>query len=249
MSTESEPRHGEGRIRPPIRSRLVKACLLVCIGSLWTLFGVTVQAASIEGTVRFTGTMDEPKTLTVTSDRYVCGEYKDAQDLIVSSDRGIRNAVVSLLTPASGVRWYLPGPPPQIDQEKCVFVPRLVIVPVGGTVEFLNSDRLLHNIRSKNIRHNRAFNRTQPRGRTIPITFTKPEIVQVGCDLHPWMRSWVVVTDHPFYTITDDDGGFMLSNVPPGQYTLVVWHERLGTVTMEIKMVGEDTTEVTIGMD
>lgn len=248
MSTESEPRHGEGRTTPPIRPWLVKACLLVCIGSLWTLLEVTVQAASIEGTVRFTGTMDEQKALTVTSDRYVCGEYKDAQDLIVSADRGIRNAVVSLLTPPPGVRWHLSGPPPQIDQNKCVFIPRIVVVPVGGTLEFLNSDRLLHNIRSKNIRLNRAFNRTQPRGRTIPITFTKPEIVQVGCDLHPWMRSWVVVADHPFYTITGDDGEFTLGNVPPGQYTLVVWQERLGSVTKEITVADENITEVTIDM-
>lgn len=248
MSAESEPRPGEGRTKPPIRHRLVKACLLVCIGCLWTLLEVTVQAATIEGNVRFTGTIVEPKALTVTSDRYVCGEYKDAQDLIVSADRGIRNAVVSLLTPPSSVRWYPSGPPPQIDQKKCVFIPRIVVVPVGGTMEFLNSDRLLHNIRSKNIRLNRAFNRTQPRGRTIPITFTKPEIVQVGCDLHPWMRSWVVVADHPFYTITGDDGEFTLGNVPPGQYTLVVWQEMLGSVTKEITVADENITEVTIDM-
>ena len=241
MSAESESLHSG--------AQMVKACLLVCIGSWWSLFVVTVQAATIEGTVQFTGIIVEPKPLTVTSDRYVCGEYKDAQDLIMSADRGIRNAVVSLQTPPAGVRWYLSGPPPQMDQKKCVFIPRIVVVPVGGTMEFLNSDRLLHNIRSKNIRHNRAFNRTQPRGRTIPITFTKPEIVQVGCDLHPWMRSWVVVADHPFYTITGNDGEFTLGNVPPGRYTLEVWQEMLGTVTKEITVADEDVTEVTIEMD
>ena len=249
MSVESEPRQGERTIKPSIRPRLVKACLLVCIGSWWSLLEVTVQAATIEGTVQFTGTIVEPKALTVTSDRYVCGEHKDAQDLIVSADRGIRNAVVSLQTPPSGVRWYLSGPPPQIDQKECVFIPRIVVVQVNGTVEFLNSDRLLHNIRSKNIRHNSAFNRTQPRGRTIPITFTKPEIVQIGCDLHPWMRSWVVVADHPFYTITGDNGEFKLGNVPPGRYTLVVWQEILGTITTEITVADKDVTKVTIEMD
>ncbi len=141
MSVESESRHGGARTKPSIGPRLVKACLLVCIGSWWLLLEGTVQAATIEGTVRFSGTNVEPKALTVTSDRYVCGEYKDAQDLIISTDRGIRNAVVSLQTPPSGVRWYLSGPPPQIDQEECVFIPRVVVVPVGGTVEFLNSDR------------------------------------------------------------------------------------------------------------
>lgn len=228
---------------------MFKACLLVCIGSWWPILEATAQTGTIAGTVRLNGAIIEPKELIVTSDRYVCGEHKDAKDLIVSADRGIRNAVVSLQTPPSSVRMYLSGPPPQIDQKECVFIPRIVVVPVGGTVEFLNSDRLLHNIRSKNIRHNRAFNRTQPRGRTIPITFTKPEIVQVGCDLHPWMRSWVVVAGHPFYTVTGDDGEFTLSNVPPGRYTLLVWQEMLGTVTTEISVTDKEVTEVTIEMD
>jgi plastocyanin len=218
------------------------------MGSWWLVLEVVAQAATIEGTVRFTGAVVEQEKLIVTSDQYVCGQYKESQDLIMSADQGIHNAVVSLQTPPSGVTWYSSGPPPQIDQNECVFIPRLVIVPVGGTMEFLNSDRLLHNIRSKDIVHNRAFNRTQPRGRTIPITFTKPEIVRVGCDLHPWMRSWVVVVDHPFYTITNDDGEFTLDNVPSGQHTLEIWHETLGTVTTEITVWDEGITKVTIEM-
>jgi hypothetical protein len=63
------------------------------------------------------------------------------------------------------------------------------------------------------------------------------------------MRSWLVVADHPFYTITGDDGEFTLGKVPPGQYTLVVWQEMLGTVTTEITVVGEDVTKLTIEMN
>ena len=234
MSVELAPGEGRKETKPVSWSELSKAIgLLACIGSGWTILA-TAQAATIEGHVRFNGTEVQPKMLPVTSDKYVCGTEKDAQDLIVSAKRGIRNVVVSLETPPPGTRMYGFGPPPQIDQNECVFIPRIVVVPAGGTVEFLNSDRLLHNIRSKNIKQNRAFNRTQPRGRTIPITFTKPEIVRVGCDLHPWMRSWVVVAEHPFYTITGSDGEFTLGNVPAGQYTLRVWQETLGTVTKEI---------------
>jgi hypothetical protein len=63
------------------------------------------------------------------------------------------------------------------------------------------------------------------------------------------MRSWVVVVDHPFYTITNEDGKFTLSNVPPGQQTLAIWHEVLGTVTTEITVWDEGITEVTIEMN
>ena len=74
----------------------------------------------------------------------------------------------------------------EIDQNGCVFVPRVVVVPAGGTVDFLNSDRLLHNIHATP-KLNVSFNRTQPKDRTIPVTFAKPEIVRINCDLHSWM--------------------------------------------------------------
>lgn len=213
------------------------------------LLAASAQAASIEGNVRLTGGIVQPKTVPVTTDQYVCGELKQVQDLIVSADGGIRNAVVKLKTPPAGASRFYPGPAPQIDQKECVFIPRMVIVPVGGTVEFLNSDRLLHNIRSQNIKHNRAFNRTQPRGRTIPITFTAPEIVRIGCDLHPWMRSWVVVAEHPYYAITGDDGSFSLDNVPPGQYVLEVWHETLRSVTREITVGDGGLSDLTLELE
>ena len=85
----------------------------------------------------------------------------------------------------------------------------------GGTVDFLNSDRLLHNIHSVP-KLNATFNRTQPKGRTIPITFAKPEIVRINCDLHSWMRGWVVVAAHPFYAVTGADGQFALRQPAAG---------------------------------
>jgi hypothetical protein len=120
----------------------------------------------------------------------------------------------------------------------------VVVVPVGGTVEFLNSDRLLHNLHSAS-RENASFNRTQPRGRAIPIVFSKPEIVRINCDLHSWMRAWVVVAEHPFYAVTNDAGEFELPPMPPGKYTLQIWQETLGVSTREVT-VGADDARVTV---
>jgi plastocyanin len=175
-------------------------------------------AGTIKGIVRLAGGPVEVKKLKVTVDHNTCGTTKDAEDLVVSSDMGLRNVVVSLVTPPSDVKLSV-MPTIQMDQKQCVFVPRVVIVPVGGTVEFLNSDRLLHNLHSATAKHNPIFNRTQPKGRTIPIAFRRPEIIRVDCDLHPWMRAWVVVAEHPFYALTNDKGAFTLDNVPPGTYT------------------------------
>jgi hypothetical protein len=102
----------------------------------------------------------------------------------------------------------------------------------------------LHKYVSKD---NAVFNRTQPKGRTIPLVFKRPEIVRIDCDLHPWMRAWVVVADHPFYAVTGKQGDFLLENVPPGRYTLQVWHESLGTVQRDVAVNGSVAT-ITVEM-
>ncbi|HEX2500177.1 MAG TPA: hypothetical protein VHO73_01880, partial [Methylomirabilota bacterium] len=138
-----------------------------------------VWAGALKGTVRFMGAPFEPRKVPVTTDQYVCGKDKDAEDLVVSRDRGIKNAVVWLQTAPPGTKWEGPPPLAQTDQKQCVFVPRVVVVAAGGTVEFLNNDRLLHNLHAAGSRENPAFNRTQPKGRTIPIVFKRPEIIRV----------------------------------------------------------------------
>ena len=173
-----------------------RSAVVVASFAVWCLtLAVPAWAGTLRGTVRFVGTAVEQKKLVVTVDQSVCGRDKDAEDLSVSADKGIRNVVVSLQLPPSDVKWT--AAPVQMDQKQCVFVPRVVLVPAGGVVEFLNGDRLLHNLRGQT-KDNPSFNRTQPKGRTIPILFKTPEIIRIDCDLHPWMRAWVVVAEHPF---------------------------------------------------
>lgn len=222
------------------RYRLDTLAFLLGVGAWCAITVGTAWGGSIKGTVRLTGAAPEPKKLRVTIDQYVCGKEKEAEDVVLSPEKGIRNAVVSLQNPPTGAKREAPWPPAQIDQKQCVFVPRVVVVPVGGTVEFLNSDRLLHNVKSFS-KANAPFNKAQPKARTIPVAFKEPEIIRVECDLHSWMRSWVVVADHPFYAVTNDQGEFVLDNVPPGKYVLQVWQESLGTVTKEV-IVGDGTT-------
>lgn len=227
----------------------ISVTVIVSAAAWCILAAFPAWAGTIKGQVRFTGAATDQKKLPVTTDQYVCGKEKDAEDLVLSPEKGIRNAVVSLKTPPPGAGWKTLPAPAQMDQKQCVFVPRVVVVPVGGTVEFLNNDRLLHNLHS-NIAGtaNPSFNRTQPKGRTIPITFKKPEVIRVDCDLHPWMRAWVVVVEHPFYAISNDQGEFVLDSVPPGQYTLQVWHESLGTVTRDVTLRDGAITTVTVEM-
>jgi len=203
--------------------------------------------AAIKGKVVFVGAVPPPKKVDITIDQYVCGTAKDAGDLVLSPQKELRNAVVWLENSPANAAAPAQAEKVEMDQNGCEFIPRIVIVPAGGTVDFLNSDRLLHNIRATP-KLNASFNRTQPKSRTIPITFDKPEIVRINCELHSWMAGWVVVAAHPFYAITGADGQFSFDNLPPGQYKLQVWHERLGTVPASVTVGDQQPARVTVEM-
>lgn len=204
-------------------------------------------AGGMRGKVVFAGAAPAPLKVPVTIDQYLCGNEKLADDLQVSPAREIRNAVVWIENPPATAALPPRTEKVELDQKGCTFVPRIVVVPAGGTVDFQNSDRLLHNIHATP-QLNVSFNRTQPMGRTIPVTFAKPEIVRVTCDLHSWMTAWVVVAAHPFYAVTGADGQFAFDNLPPGQYQLQIWHERLGTVPASVTVGEQQSAQLTVEM-
>jgi plastocyanin len=227
-----------GRARPFVVTVFVMA---------WCFIAGTSRAETIKGNIRYAGAPIEKRKTPVTIDQYVCGKEKEPEDLLLSANNGIRNAIVSLQNVPAGVKGDWNFPAAKMDQKQCSFTPRVVLVPVGGTVEFLNSDRLLHNVRSTG-KENPPFNRAQPHARSISFVFKQPELLRVDCDLHSWMRGWVMVAEHPFYAITNEQGEFVLENVPPGKYTLQVWQERLGKVTQEVVVQEKAPTTVSVAM-
>ena len=233
-------------LRYPSGSRATMFAVIVFILVESIIAGLS-WAETIKGSIRYSGVPIERKKLPVTIDQYICGKEKEAEDLVLSSNNGIRNAVVSLQNPPPGAKGDWKLPPAKMDQKQCSFVPRVVIVPVGESMEFLNSDRLLHNVRSA-AKENSPFNRAQPHARTISFVFKQPELLRVDCDLHSWMRGWVVVAAHPFYAVTNEQGEFSLENVPPGKYTLQIWQESLGNMTQEVTVGNKGTTTVTVNM-
>jgi len=220
---------------------------LPAVGSaclLWLAASCLAAGASLKGTVVMTGPVPPQKKLEITNNQYICGTEKDPGDLILSPRKEVRNAVVWIDNPPGAVSFK--DAKIEMDQKACVFIPRIVIVPVRQTMFFLNSDRLVHNIHatpSLNV----AFNKAQPVNRAIPAVFAKPEFVRISCDLHPWMIAWVVVAAHPWYAITGPEGEFAFDNLPPGQYKLNVWHERLGKVEANAT-IGEQPAQIRIEM-
>jgi plastocyanin len=122
---------------------------------------------------------------------------------------------------------------PRLAQINQSFEPHVLGVPVGTTVEFPNMDMVYHNVfsYSKTKRFDLGY---YGKGKSKRVTFDKPGIVQVFCDIHSTMSAYVLVVDTPFVTQPDDDGTYSFSDLPSGTYTLTVWHPDLGERTLNV---------------
>jgi plastocyanin len=141
------------------------------------------------------------------------------------------NAGVVLTLEAPALRAEPIVDPVKIDQKGFRFLPHVTVIPTGSTVRFLNNDPEPHNVYSPEGRYNLG---TWPTGDTKDHTFTKPGIYTQLCNIHPDMLAFVVVVDTPYYAVTDDAGAYVIRNVPPGRYTLVVWHEKKDGLEREV---------------
>ena len=118
----------------------------------------------------------------------------------------------------------LPAGRVKLDQRNQTFVPHLLAVTVGTTVDFPNDDPMFHNVMS--LARGNAFDLGRyPKGRSRSVRFDTPGIVPVVCDIHAHMSAYILVFSHSYFAITDDEGRFAIPNIPAGTYTLKVWSE------------------------
>lgn len=224
--------------------------VFVLVGAVTGFVGSgAAEPGGVAGTVRLAGEAPPAKLLQPRGDHAVCGsEPRPSEALAVSASGGVKNAVVFL--GHERMEGWRSRTTFQIDQRRCTFVPHVLIIPPGSTLEVLNSDGILHNFHTVS-RLNPSMNLGQPgKAKPVRVRFERPEVVQVKCDVHGegLMRAWIVVAEHPYYALTDDEGRFHLPDVPPGPHTLEVWHEVLGTrrVPVTVGASGEVTVTVTL---
>lgn len=155
----------------------------------------------------------------------------------------IRNVVVSLKDAV--FKGALPVSRQEIRQEHEAFLPRVVAVTRGSTVEFPNSDPVFHNVFSLASAATFDLGR-YPMGRSRGATFTKAGLVKVFCHIHSQMSASILVLDHPYFTIPDADGTFQLTNVPPGSYSIAGWHERVGERATPVVVTAGQTVSVSL---
>jgi hypothetical protein len=236
--------------------RLTGLLILLLLGIvMFPLQGLSYEATTVSdggtivGEVKYAGDPPPQEKIEVTKDANICGaEPKPSPVLVVGPDKGIRDVVVSLPGIQKGKALEKPAKPPVLDQKNCEYHPYAQIFPVNTTLEILNSDDVLHNVKTEP-GSKTTFNVAQPKfKRKITQEFKNPELVQVECNVHGWMNAILVVADNPYYALTDANGSFKITDVPPGNYTLKVWHSKLGEQTKDVTVGPKEDVKVAFDM-
>jgi plastocyanin len=128
------------------------------------------------------------------------------------------------------------------------FAPRVVVVPVGGTVDFPNQDPVFHNVFSVS-GENRFDLDLYKKPKSAYKVFEHPGVVRIYCNIHPQMSAFVLVRENPFWARPGPDGRFEIPEVPPGDWVLKAWHERSGESSQGVTVPGDGVVEVALTLD
>ncbi|GMR22180.1 MAG: hypothetical protein BMS9Abin37_0512 [Acidobacteriota bacterium] len=159
--------------------------------------------------------------------------------------RNVADAVV-YIEKIEGKTFPVPKEPAIMDQNARVFIPKILPVLVGTTVEFLNSDPFAHNVFTPDECADEFDLGTWETGGKRSYTFDKSCVAVMLCNLHQDMAAYVVVVETPYFTITDTTGEFTIENVPDGTYTVSAWHERMEKKSREVVVSGATKLDLTL---
>ena len=162
---------------------------------------------------------------------------------------GVTGESVVYVETIAGKTFPAPTEKPVVDQKGLMFTPHLIAVQQGTTVEFLNSDKVAHNVfwisvgGNKKLGHNLG---TWPQGEKKSFKFDNPGAVPLLCNVHPEMSAYVVVTPTPYFAVTDKSGNYKIENVPDGSYTVAAWHEGAKNQSKPVSVAGEGKADFTL---
>jgi plastocyanin len=205
-------------------------------------------AATITGKVSFDGEKPNPRRIRMDAEASCAALHKEpvyAEEIVLNDDKTLQYVFVYVKEGLGDKTFAVPTESVVLDQKGCLYTPHMIGVQAGQTVKILNSDPTTHNIHPVPA-NNREWNTSMsPGGAPLERTFAREEVmIPVKCNVHPWMKSYIGVMKHPFFAVTGNDGTFEIKGLPPGEYTLEAWHEKLGAATQKVTVAAKDSKAV-----
>jgi plastocyanin len=206
------------------------------------------QVGQIKGIIQFQGEVPVQEVLTAlpTSCMHHHQGKTPQKESVLAQNGRLQNVMVRVI---EGLELFELDTPPSlepkgIDQLGCVYLPHILMVQTDQKVYFTNSDEELHNVNGF-ILGQQIFNfAILPQGKKVTKRFKEPGIVELRCDVHPWMVAYIGVHNHPYYALSNDHGEFQIAGLPPGNYTLEAWHEVYGRQTQKVTLLPQGQMEI-----
>ncbi len=210
------------------------------------------DGGTVAGKIAFSGTVPPPASHLITKDTHACGKGQAVRQEVDVKGGALRGVVVYLDKVKKGKPFPKEAAKPVVDQKKCAFEPYFLVAQDKSKLTILNSDPVLHNIHAYEIIgsvRRSMFNIAQPKSK--PKTSKKLRVKRTGhvrfeCDAHNWMLGWMFVAKNPYYAVVGDDGSFNIGDIPPGSYTLMAWHPKLGVQKKKIKVKAKGKASVSL---
>lgn len=193
--------------------------------------------SAVKGTVTFEGEPPERLKLQRSTDPLCAKTEKLSEDVIVTNGK-LKDVLVRVKNGALPAAPRAEPPPVLVDQKDCMYAPRVVGLVAGQKLAVRNSDGTFHNVHGT-IAGAQHWNKPAAPGDpdlTLDGSARPGDVIDIVCDIHPWMHAYAVVQDHPAFAVTGDDGAFELTGLAPGTYTLEAWHPTLGTQSLTVKV-------------
>ena len=208
-----------------------------------------IFSGTLTGNIKFEGNPPSKKLITMDSD-VICGHAHNGdifnESFIIDDKNNLKNVLVWV----KNIEYdgEIPINKKIIDQKGCIYKPHILGIMEGQTLLIKNSDATLHNVHSYSKKNN-SFNIAMPKVlKETEVLFNKTENpFPIKCDVHPWMKSWIAVFNHPYYTVTDENGNYVIENIPEGKYTIVAFQEKFkmkGIIEKKVEIKNDKSSEL-----
>ena len=195
---------------------------------------VITNGGTIRGTVKVNGNFPKLSPLQISKFKEICKDVPN-ESLIIGPDQELRYAVVTLEGISKG-KAVEKESVHEIDNSRCRFVPHVLAASVGQFVLLKNTDPILHTAHAYFTAGQPQFNVGLYPSKVSRKPLVSPGVVKIVCEVHPWMSAYIVVAEHPYQSVTDIYGEYLINEVPPGTYKLKAWHESLGTQEKQVEV-------------